>query len=296
LVAVAKRESFTYGAFDLNLTQSTVSGHIAALEEKLGLDLFERSGKKVTLTKAGILALGKAKQILKQAEELENLALSGRLPQAGTISIGASKIIGAFILPAQVVEFKKSSPSVQIELNVTDAKDIIYRTGQGLFDIGIIAECETLPANLGHSKIGEDRIVAITSPGSVLARKRVLRRRDLCSLPFILPGRDSATAFGIHKALDALGIRLTGSLEISSPGALKRAVIEGGGAALISQAAVARELRCGEVAELELEGISLKRDIWMIWKQDKRMSKTCELYIRALRKYFAADAPCGASD
>lgn len=98
-ITTARVMNFTQASYDLCLSQPAVSGHIAALEAELGVKLFERTGRKVVLTDAGRLVLRAALDITDRIRSLEGELEDLSQLHSGTIRIGASRIIGVYLLP-----------------------------------------------------------------------------------------------------------------------------------------------------------------------------------------------------
>ena len=110
---------------------------------------------------------------------------------------------------------------------------------------------------------------------------------ELGSEPFILSGRLTASLQSLKAQLSELGVNLKSSIEMDEAGAIKRAVEEGAGLAILSRSVVERELIEGRLIELQLDHQILKRSILMLWRQDRRFSKNTEAFMRFLQKAFA---------
>lgn len=282
-VVVAKTGSFTRGAYNLNITQPAVSGHISALEEDLGTKLFNRTGKKIVLTPAGELVMDTANEIFSKLEQL-NIQIS-KLSEfkGGTVNLGASKIIGTFLLPKLAVAFRKKYSDICVNIHIHSAHTIITKVIDNQLDLAITSRVEHIPdAVLGSKVICQDQLVAITTPDSIYAKRPVLTLSDMRRESFILPGRQTASFFGIRNYFSFFGINLQSSMELGSAGAIKRAVEESKGLGLISKSAVLNELANGQLVEMKMENVDLRREILMIWRHDRSFSKSTEAFVRFL--------------
>ena len=287
-LTVIKLGSFTRAAHELSLTQPAVSGHIAALESEFGMALFNRTGKKIVLTDAGSILQKGARDILDRVEDLKGELNDLKSLRGGTIRIGASKIIGVYMLPRILMAFRDQFPDIELQISIHSAHTISAQVEDNAYDLAIVGEGDQIASrNIGTKVIGEDRLVVIASPHHPLANRRFVSIKDLGDEPFILSGRLTASLQSLKAQLSELGVNMKSSIEMDEAGAIKRAVEEGAGLAILSRSVVERELREGRLVELELENHVLKRNILMLWRQDRRFSKNTEAFMRFLQKSFA---------
>ena len=120
---IVELKSFSRAAEAVFLTQPTVSGHIKALEEELGLRLFDRAGKHITATKAGELLYGYARRMLAVRAEAEQALAEFKGGLKGSLCIGGSSIPGAYVLPPLIARFKQEYPDVKIHLKIGDSRE-----------------------------------------------------------------------------------------------------------------------------------------------------------------------------
>lgn len=287
-LTVIKQGSFTRAAHELSLTQPAVSGHIAALEEEFGMPLFNRTGKKIVLTDAGNILQKGARDILDRVEDLKGELTDLKALRGGTIRIGASKIIGVYMLPRILMAFRDQFPDIELQISIHSAHTIAGQVEDNAYDLAIVGEGDQIASrNIGTKVIGEDRLVVIASPNHPLASRGMVTIEELGSEPFILSGRLTASLQSLKAQLSELGVNLKSSIEMDEAGAIKRAVEEGAGLAILSRSVVERELSEGRLIELQLDHQILKRSILMLWRQDRRFSKNTEAFMRFLQKAFA---------
>ena len=287
-LTVIKQGSFTRAAHELSLTQPAVSGHIAALEEEFGMPLFNRTGKKIVLTDAGSILQKGARDILDRVEDLKGELTDLKALRGGTIRIGASMIIGVYMLPRILMAFRDQFPDIELQISIHSAHTIAGQVEDNAYDLAIVGEGDQIAfRNIGTKVIGEDRLVVIASPNHPLASRGMVTIEELGSEPFILSGRLTASLQSLKAQLSELGVNLKSSIEMDEAGAIKRAVEEGAGLAILSRSVVERELIEGRLIELQLDHQILKRSILMLWRQDRRFSKNTEAFMRFLQKAFA---------
>ena len=290
-LAVTKYGSFTRAAHEMNLTQPAVSGHIAALEEEFGMPLFNRTGRKVVLTDAGEILIRGARDIFYRVDDLKRELADLRALRGGMIRIGASKIVGVYILPKIMMAFRDEFPDIELQISIHSAHTIVAQVEDNAYDLAIVGEGEQIVSpNVGAKVIGEDKFVVVTSPEHPLVQKSLVTVEELTNESFILSGRLTASLINLRSQLADIGLSLKSSIEMDEAGAIKRAVEEGAGLAIISRSVVERELEQGRLRELHLDAPPLKRHILMLWRHDRRFSKNTEAFMRFLQKAFDANS------
>lgn len=284
-IAVARFGSFTRAAWQLCITQPAVSGHIAALEEALGAKLFNRTGREIVLTDSGRVVLKAANDIMDRLDLMQRELEDITTLKGGTIRIGASRIIGVYLLPKIVTAFREKFPEIEIQLSIHSARAIAESVLENAFDIAVVAEGDQFfSTNVGVKPISTDPLVVIASPAYLQRRggRSVLSVEEASREQFILPESTTASAQNLRRELDKLGLHVKSTIEIGEAGGIKRAVEEDAGLAVISRFVVERELAEGHLAELHIDGWTPHRRILMLWRHDRRFSKSTEAFMRFL--------------
>ena len=186
---VAKEQSFTKAAEQLNITQPTLSRQLAALEEELGAKLFRRGGHSITLTNEGLLLKRRALEIVDLEDKILSEFKGGNEDIEGKITIGCGEFNAVEILAKICKSYREKYPLVQFALHTGTADHISEMMNKGLVDIGIFLE----PVNtegLDYIRIqGSDHWVVTMKADDPLAVKDVITKKDLIGLPLILPER-----------------------------------------------------------------------------------------------------------
>ena len=287
LTAVRFR-SFTRAAVELALTQPAVSAHIALLEQEFGCALFNRTGRRVVLTDAGRALEKGAKEIFERIEtvrsEIDDL---GRM-KGGTISIGASRIVGVYMLPHILMRFRDLYPDIEMKISIHSAHTIKLQVEDNAFDLGIVGEGGPIDSeNVGVTPIGEDHLVIVVPPKHPFAQRESLTIADIRNETFIMSGRLTASQQSLKAQLAAIGLHFKSPLTIDDAGAIKRAVLQGAGLAILSRAVVEQEVIEGKLAALELSDYPLRRKILLLWRKDRRFSRNAETFMRFVREAFS---------
>ncbi len=186
---VAREQSFTKAAEQLHITQPTLSRQLASLEEELGVTLFTRSGRNITLTEEGLLLKRRALEILDLEERtLEELKSTEGIVE-GTVTIGCGEFAVVETLAKICKNYQKKYPRVQIVLHTATADTISEMMNKGLVDIGLFME-PVDTQGLDHIRImGSDHWVVGMRPEDPLAAKEFIEKNDLIGKPLILPER-----------------------------------------------------------------------------------------------------------
>lgn len=286
---VARLNNFSRAADVLHMTQPAVSAQIVALENALRIKLFERMGKKIALTEAGRVALSCAEDIRLRVDqmrtELEDL---GEL-NAGSLNIGASLIVGVYLLPEVLARFQEEYPRVKLAVKVEPAWHIVNLILRNELDVGIIGEgTPVTDERLVVKPILRDELIVIVPPNHPLAEAGGISFAELAGMPFVLPAKNSASGECIQVRLAAEGITLHSVMELGNVGAVKRAVAAGMGVSIVSRYAVMRELQDGNLKCLRVSGVKLERQLSLCWHLGRPFSKLTTAFIRFIEKHMNA--------
>ena len=214
-LTVAKEQSFTKAAKQLHITQPTLSRQLAALENDLGVELFDRSGHGITLTNEGLLLKRRALEMVDLEDKIisEFKGVDGIVD--GTITIGCGEFMAVEIFAQICRIYKEKYPMVRFAIHTGTADTIYEMMNKGLVDIGLFLE----PVNtegLDYIRIqGSDHWVVGMKPDDPLAGKEYITKEDLVGLPLILPERltvQSEIANWFGKNFDRLNIAFTSNL------------------------------------------------------------------------------------
>lgn len=212
---VAKEQSFTKAAEQLNITQPTLSRQLAALEKELGVKLFRRGGYSITLTNEGLLLKRRALEIVDLEDKILSEFKGGNEDIEGKITIGCGEFNAVEILAKICKSYREKYPLVQFALHTGTADHISEMMNKGLVDIGIFLE----PVNTeGFDYIriqGSDHWVVTIKADDPLAVKDVITKKDLIGLPLILPERtniQSELANWFGRDFSRLNVAFTSNL------------------------------------------------------------------------------------
>ena len=186
-LAVADSGSFTSAAEKLFLTQPAVSKRIAQLEEQLGARLFDRIGRQVHLTEAGQALLPRARQVVRELEDMGRAisSLSGEV--SGTLRIGTSHHIGLHRLPPVLRQFSRAYPQVQLDIHFIDSEEAWEGVLHGDLELGVVTLPPSPDARVHSEAIWDDPLVFMAAPEHPLASLDTVSLEMLTDYAALLP-------------------------------------------------------------------------------------------------------------
>lgn len=281
LVTVAREKSFSRAAQVLGRTQPAVSQTIRRLEDEIGAPVFDRSSKDGTLTAAGEVVIGFARQIL----NLRQNALTGvsdlRDVKAGKITLSANEHTVFAILPI-VNEFHRKHPEVKIEVKRGVASRIPEEIASREVELGVLSFRPKDPA-LVSVGIGSDDIILIVSKDHRFAAKKEVPISELGSEKLIAHNARSPYRKHVIETFDANETDLNIAIELPSLEAIKRLVETGTGIALVPRLSVLSEIEKGSLAGIEVRELKLTRKLNIVYRKNAVLSHAAKEFIALAR-------------
>ncbi|HEY1782359.1 MAG TPA: LysR substrate-binding domain-containing protein [Roseiarcus sp.] len=254
-IAVAERGHVTEGARALNLAQSAASHAIAALEARHDVRLFDRIGRRIALTEAGVALLAEARRILAEVEHAERtLAEFGAL-ERGVLSLHASQTIAGYWLPPRLVAFQRAYPRIEIKLTIGNTAEVAQAVENGAAELGFV-EGAVKSESLESLVVARDQLVLVVGPDHPWGDAKSLKPADLLQGEWVLREVGSGTRSAFEQALRRLGVRsdkLRIAMELPSNEAVRAAVETGLGATATSASVAASSLEAGLLRQVRLK-------------------------------------------
>ncbi len=258
---VAETGSFSRAGEAIYITQPTVSGHIASLEQEVGLRLFDRLGRRVALTNGGQIFYRYAKEILRLRDEAFNAIYEFSHLIKGRITIGGSTIPGEYFLPRVMGRFQGEAPGISINLVIADSQQIIDMLRAGEIEVGVVGmrfDGEGIDAY----PLFRDRVIICASAQHPLALAASHGRgeitwEELRAAPLLIRERGSGTRKAFEQHVAAAGLRMDDFRiigEMGSSTAVKEGVKAGIGLGIISDLAVREDMEGGGIKEVRIHG------------------------------------------
>ncbi|OKP05611.1 DNA-binding transcriptional regulator YeiE [Xenorhabdus eapokensis] len=271
---VLKSGSTTQASQQLALSQSAVSASLTDLEGQLGVQLFDRVGKRLVTNEHGRLLYPKALALLEQTGEVEQLFKL----ELGALRLAASSTIGNYMLPEMLARYRQDYPETPLELNISNTGDVIRAVVEFRVDLGLIEGLCHDPELITQSWM-KDELIVFSSPESPLLQ-RELSVEDLIKAPWILREKGSGTREILDHLLFSQMPRFNIAMELGNSEAIKHAVQYGMGISCLSRRVVQEQLKNGTLSELIISGLSLNRTLYLIYHRQKHISN-------ALRKLLS---------
>jgi DNA-binding transcriptional LysR family regulator len=278
---VAELGSFSRAAEALFLTQPTISEHVRALEDELGVQLLDRLGRGATPTRAGQLLLGYAKRMLTLSREAHQALERFQGRMSGELVVGGSTIPGEYVLPALVGQFKAKYPDISISLLIGSTRQVSEWLEEGRVEVGVVGARPASRA-LDAKELMPDELVVVVPSTHSWAARRTATLADLQKEPMIVRERGSGSRDAIEHALHEAGISLASLRivgEMGSTQAIKQAVRAGVGIALISKRAVEDECRAGWLACVKVKDLRVARAFHLVTHRDRTRSPLAQAFV-----------------
>lgn len=289
--AVLERGSFSAAATELGISQPAISAQIRSLEESLGQRLLDRSGRRVTLTEAGVLLDGYARRLLELAGELERAIAEVGTAIAGRLRLGSSTGPGEVLLPAALGAFSQAHPGVAVQLVVHDTQTICDLVLADELELGIVG-ADRPRRGLAFTPFLRDHLVAIALPGHPLAARGEVSLQEVLAEPMILQQAGSGVRSVVEAAARARGLRVLeppAALELGLQQSVKAAVLAGLGVTIISRLAVEPEVADGRLVALEIRDGDLSRDFSIVRRAGRSASRLSEAFLAFAAGRMGAD-------
>ena len=280
----AKKRNLSLAAEELFITQPAVTKGIQRLQEFYDMKFVDHIGKKLVLTDAGEVLYEIAEKIFELESKAEESIRDFQQRKRGRMRILSSESFGDYYLPRIIIPFNKAYPLVRITMNILPTEQVVENTAMLNNDLGFISY-PVEHKKLLVKEILEDQLVIITPPNHPLARLPNLAPRDLEDQMLIMHESGSAPrkAFESYIRKNALDVEV--HLELSSNRAIKRAVEDGLGIALISRKVANEEIASKRLIAIPLADPSMTRRFYMIHHKDKYLSESLQNFIMTVFKW-----------
>ena len=286
---VARHSSFSRAAQKCFRTQPAISSSIKSLEDELGVKLFDRSGGKVSLTAPGKAFLNFAEELLDTKRRAMNAVVEmDRVPK-GEIIVGANEGTCLHVLPEVFAHFKKQYPDVNVSVARSERTKIIEQVLENIVDFGIVSAPVEDP-RLKVVTIHRDELVLITPPKHPLNRTNIAATlEEIAAYPLLLP-KVGRTRDAIETAFDQQNLKTNISMELESSEVLKRFVAADVGIGFIARSNVNGDVKAKTLAAIPLDGVAIRRDLALIYRKDKALSRAAQAFIAIAVKIKAPGA------
>ena len=277
----AERGSFTAAARHLGVTQAAVSQRIQHLEVLLGAPLFRRAAGRVALTDAGRRLHDYARRILDLTAEACAAVTGVPGAVAGELLVAASSAPGQHLLPPALAAFHQQHPSVQIRVSVSDTDAVLRDLEDGRAHLGFVGGEGDSP-RLEFRRFARDELVLVVPAGHPWWRRRRVTVAEFLAQPLVQRERGSASRRCLERSLEHLRVapaKPNVVLELDNCEAIKGAVLQRVGVAVLSRLSVENEVRAGQLKVVPVDGLDLSRDIFVVHNRERVLPAAARLFL-----------------
>src|SRR5579862_645486 len=287
--AVVERRSFSQAADQLGVTQPAVSLQIRSLEQRVGQQLLDRSGRRVEPTEAGMrLYRGAQRLIAMEQQLLAELGEEAEGELKGRLEIGASTGPGGSVLPVILGEFQQLHPLVHVVLTVSDTHTVIEQVGRRELELAVVG-AGGRHRGVTFEPLYRDEVVLAVPSGHERAGKTITLE-ELKAEPLVLMQEGAAIRQMIDEELRELGLRLRDlnvKLELGLQESARAAVLGGLGATFISRIAIEDDLAAGTLAIARVDGLEPARDIQLARATGRAETRVAQAFVEFARERLA---------
>ncbi|MFF2557437.1 LysR family transcriptional regulator [Nocardia sp. NPDC058058] len=273
LLSVIELGSLGRAAKAHGISQPSASSRIRYLEQLVGVPVLERTTLGSRATAAGALIAEWARDVVDAAQRLDAGIDSLREQRDSRLRVAASQTIAEYLFPKWLTALRTRMPDMSLALESGNSAEVARAVLDGRAGIGFV-ESPAVPGELETHLVARDRLVVVVAPDHRWARGRAITARELADTALIYRESGSGTRNSFERAMTRVipDWRPEVALELSSTTAIKTAVADGIGPAVLSSLAVASELAEGLLVSPEVTGLDLNRELRAVWPRGQRLT------------------------
>jgi DNA-binding transcriptional LysR family regulator len=284
--AVVERKSFSQAAERLGVSQPAVSLQIRSLEQRLGRQLLDRSGRRVEPTEAGLRLYRSAQRLLALEEQLLEEVTGGSEGELrGRLELGASSGPGETVLPLLLCDFQRLHPEVAVALSVSDTQTVVELVARRELELGVVGAARR-HRSVVFEPFFRDEVVLACPPGHPFAN-RTISLDELRAEPLIAMQEGAGVRQVIEDELRRAGHRLRDldiRLELGLQESVRSAVRAGYGVTFISRSAIESDLESGALAAARVRGLDPAREISLVRAAGRATTRVASAFVEFARE------------
>lgn len=275
-VAVADCGKMRAAAERLHISQPSVSQAVRELESYYNIKLFERLSQRIYITETGRKLLPYARHIIDSFETMEGFI--NDTSAGNVIRVGGSVSVGTRLLPPMIKSLENEIPDVDVRVIVDNTAAIEGKIQRSELDIAVV-EGIVRSDELVKKDIYDDELVLVVGPEHELFNHPGIKLKELTKHALISRESGSVERNQFEQFLLEHDIKMKNKWSCSNTETIKKAVLNGEGIAILSRMVIEKEIAAGEVRELNVENIRMKRKIKLIYHKNKYISQTMKQFI-----------------
>lgn len=285
---VASTLNFSRAAEVLNYVPSNVTMQIKALEEELGVRLFDRLGKQLVLTTAGKRFLTHVQDVLNKMDEARSVVHDNEI-LSGTLTVSANEVICAYRLPAVFQLFRSQHPGVRLIFRSVPNQELKQTLFEGTADVVFMLDEPIRSSSLAVEPLREETFRFFAASDHHLAKLTALQLEDFHGEVFLTNEKGCPYRTMFDRSFEKEGIDSITYLEFQSAEAIKQCAISGIGIAFLPEIVAEAEVERGELVALPWQIPDLHVYTQMLWHKDKWLSPILLSFIEAAREVLVLD-------
>jgi DNA-binding transcriptional LysR family regulator len=292
-LAVAEENGFTRAGERLHVSQSAISRQIGLLEKELGGPLFNRDGRRVSLTQPGEIVARAAYNVFREMQQVVEQLSDVHELRRGRIRLAGGMSVCMYILPRLLKRYRRLHPDVDVRVSSGSSEEILRKLRGHEMDLALL----TLPViaeDLQVVPVLKEEMVVVTAQRHPLARKRMVSAREIGRYPLILYETGSRTRETIETFLREENVSADIAMETENAEIIKAMVASGIGITVLSHAAVAPDLRHKRLAIARIRGRKLYRETGWVYLKSDYVPRTVTEMLRVfetMREEFTSKLP-----
>ena len=294
---VARRSSFSQAALQLGYVQSTVSAQVQSLERELGVRLFDRLARTVTLTAAGEALLPHAEGLLEESAAALAAVAAARAGEGelvGSITVSAPETLLTYRLPSVLSRFRAQHPAVVVRLRPTAIGrfrgDTRRAVASGNVDLAFVLDAPIVAPGFHAEPLVREAIAVIAGAEHPLGFAHRVSPADLAGEQLLLPeASDSGCAYRgqFERQLGGGNVNMDRALEFTSIEAVKQCVIAGMGVSVLAAVAVEADVAAGRLRRLAWsEPFDVRTQL--VWNERHSIGPAMAAFIGVAREVLGA--------
>ena len=279
---IVARRSFSRAAEDNGISQSGASQVVSQLENRLGVQLIERSKRPLSPTREGQVFFDGCRKIIDRYDALEDEVRSLHEQVAGRVRVAAIYSVGLHHMSRYLQEFMSQHPKANVRLEYLHPERVLESVEHGEADIGVVSyprSTRTVHAEPWR----EEPMVLVCAPGNAFARRETIQLAALDGQAMVSFDPDLVIRHEIDRVLAARGVEPNVVMEFDNIETIKRAIEIDAGVALLPEPTVLREVAAGTLASVRIGDEELVRPLGIIHARGKPLAPTVRRFIELLR-------------
>lgn len=283
-VTAARLESFSKTAELLGYSQSAVTVQIRLLEEELGTRLFDRLGRKISLTPQGRRFLEQSQLILRDVNQAKELA-SEDAELKNPLHIGTLESLCFTKLPPVLRYFRSCHPRVPLKITTASPGQLYEMLEQNQLDLIYLLDSSRYHKNWVKAMDKREPIVFVTSPAYWNGRPATVRLSDLIEEPFFLTEKNENYRRALDSFLETQNLELIPAVEVGNTDFITKLLKENGGISYLPRFAAEESIRRGELIQLDVKDLKavmyqqifFHKSKWKTREMDEFITSVCSL-------------------